>query len=717
VRVRPLLLAEVDAGCEPCVDVVSVCKDGEDGSAAFQLAVRQPGREPSSPPELIRFHCCLGPKSTQKQVFERCGVRDMLHAVLEGYRAAVMAYGQTGSGKTHTMIGDPASGDMGGLIHNCAKDLFRLIKELGLDVTVRASFLELYNERLNDLLVSPIDEIGSPEEDCHRPLLRRHHQPNQLRVRCNERNSFYVSGLRKVDCESAADVLTLVAEGTANRQVYGHELNRHSSRSHCLFSIFLSNGGKLTFADLAGSERLKVSRTEAQHRKETQSINKSLLALGKVINALAQQAELLGSSSGPREGSPSEPIASAAAIHVPYRDSKLTQILADSLGGRGLAMIICTVSPAKRNYAETVHVLQYALKAMSICNVPLRLMSGLRAVTAPVDAGVNAETEKILESMRSEVARLRAENLGFKSKNRALERMLGKVSGSSQASAAGSTSLPPICVGKGKKGATQLSSTSCSSAQARSSSKPSTFSLPPIHNKNNKTQRAMSVFSGSGISRDASWKTLQSYSVGLSESDAAWSSSGSRSSSSYGGNAVKPGSVLKKSAVEVKLRPVVEKLLGDLERRRPAEWRCNFAAVALQIDSDGDITDAEPSGMEMNERLLAASPGEEDSVPLWRTPRRSLEAVERPPLSSSSRGVSEERLSSTMSEDSLVDWQRGHDEGTADKEAPSMDDSARHRGMEAVADEEISGRESPRIEECALIQDSLDVAMSKLLQR
>ncbi|EEQ98737.1 kinesin heavy chain, putative [Perkinsus marinus ATCC 50983] len=399
VRVRPLLPAELGAGCLPCVEVVTGTGDGEN-EVGTQLAVRQPCMDGTYPPELIRFHSCLGPDTTQKEVFERCGVRDMLHAVLEGFKAAVMAYGQTGSGKTYTMIGDPSSGDMGGLIHHCARDLFRLIKELGRDVTVRASFLELYNERLNDLLVSPIGGNKDNRSASHR-------HPNQLRVRCTERNSFYVSGLRKVECESATDIVKLLADGTANRQVYGHEVNRYSSRSHCIFSIFLSNGGKLTFADLAGSERLKESRTETQHRKETQSINKSLLALGKVINTLAQQAQ--------------------SGIHVPYRDSKLTQILADSLGGRGLAMIICTVSPAQKNHAETVHVLQYALKAMSISNVPLRLMYGLRAANTPADAELNSERQKTLDLMRAEVARLRAENRGFQSKNRALERMLGKM--------------------------------------------------------------------------------------------------------------------------------------------------------------------------------------------------------------------------------------------------------------------------------------------------
>ncbi|KAF4696773.1 Kinesin member [Perkinsus olseni] len=556
VRVRPLLLAEVDAGCEPCVDVVSVGKDGEDGSAAFQLAVRQPGRDPSSPPELIRFHCCLGAKI----VFERCGVRDMLHAVLEGYRAAVMAYGQTGSGKTHTMIGDPSSGDMGGLIHNCAKDLFRLIKELG-----------------------------------------------------NERNSFYVSGLRKVDCESAADVLTLVAEGTANRQVYGHELNRHSSRSHCLFSIFLSNGGKLTFADLAGSERLKVSRTEAQHRKETQSINKSLLALGKVINALspAGRVKFVG-----------------ASRRVPVGANRLSCCHSCAVQGQQANADTGRLFGRKRPRDDNLHREPGQEKLRRNCTC------------APVCT--QGDEHMILESMRSEVARLRAENLGFKSKNRALERMLGKVSGSSQASAAGSTSLPPICASAKEK------RVRCSMVELR---------IPVLE--------------------QLWWERCET-------------------------------GVLKKSAVEVKLRPVVEKLLGDLERRRPAEWRCNFAAVALQIDSDGDITDAEPSAMEMNEGLLAASPGAGGQRSVMADITQISGGCGGAPLDSSSRGVSEERLSSTMSEDSLVDWRRGHDEGTADGEAPSMDDSARHRGMEAVADEEISGRESPRIEECALIQDSLD---------
>ncbi|KAG3174613.1 hypothetical protein PC128_g18000 [Phytophthora cactorum] len=253
--------------------------------------------------ELVRsfqFDLCASEELSQRQFFRACGVIPLLESVVEGYLATVFAYGQTGSGKTYSMSGldellastELRSERMGapnnamdlsdGLIPRALKLLFSLLEQAPIDVktVVRASYCEIYNEQVFDLL--------NPESGA-------------LNVRWNARAGFYVQDLLVVRCDSLSDVLAVVAEGHRNRHVASHSMNADSSRSHSLLTVHVdrtethdsdsgkSHGvtryGKMSFVDLAGSERLK--ETKSCNAEETSNINRSLLTLGKVISALA----------------------------------------------------------------------------------------------------------------------------------------------------------------------------------------------------------------------------------------------------------------------------------------------------------------------------------------------------------------------------------------------------------------------------------------------
>jgi hypothetical protein len=308
-------------------------------SLAVNMSHSAAGAPPGSTAESrsFRFEAVLAPGVSQAEVMTKCGVRHLLDSTLAGYTATVMAYGQTGSGKTFTMSGheeqDAYVGDEldetglqkdDGLILRSLAHLYARMeaagggKPNGPKFRVRASYLEIYNEAVYDLL-DPGD-------------------PAQLAVRWDAtRNAFHVPDARRVACDTLDDALLMVATGARNRRVGSHELNKDSSRSHAICAVQVETArpgggpvtfGKISFVDLAGSERLKSSRSAGEQAKETGSINRSLMALGKVISALSEH--------GGRAG----------AGHVPYRDSKLTRILAHALGGNGRTSVVCCVSPA-----------------------------------------------------------------------------------------------------------------------------------------------------------------------------------------------------------------------------------------------------------------------------------------------------------------------------------------------------------------------------------
>src|SRR3569833_84894 len=268
--------------------------------------------------------------------------------MLGGFNCTIFAYGQTGTGKTFTMSGDMTESygllsDGAGIIPRVQQALYKKLEMEETENCERCSFIELYNEELRDLLSA--DE--GPKLKIYDDNSRKGHATT------------VVQGMEERHIASASEGIKRLQEGSLRRQVAATKCNDLSSRSHTVFTITvhvkrtLENGedfvsaGKLNLVDLAGSENIQRSRAENKRAAEAGLINKSLLTLGRVINALVDRTS-----------------------HVPYRESKLTRLLQDSLGGRTKTCIIATISPAKSNLEETISPLDYAFRAKNIRNKP-----------------------------------------------------------------------------------------------------------------------------------------------------------------------------------------------------------------------------------------------------------------------------------------------------------------------------------------------------------
>ncbi|CAL1261885.1 unnamed protein product [Larinioides sclopetarius] len=293
------------------------------------------------------FDKVFPPDAKQIQVYKAV-VGPLIQEVLNGYNCTVFAYGQTGTGKTYTMEGERSNAscswedDPGaGIIPRSLHQLFEeLNKEENVEFSVRVSFLELYNEELFDLLSSTDFSRLRLYEDS------------------NRKGSVIIQGLEEILVNNKDEVYTILEKGTARRQTAATMLNASSSRSHTVFSVTvhikentvegeeLLKTGKLNLVDLAGSENVGRSGAIDKRAREAGkicNINQSLLTLGRVITALIEKQP-----------------------HIPYRESKLTRLLQDSLGGHTKTSIIATISPALCNFDETISTLDYATKAKSI---------------------------------------------------------------------------------------------------------------------------------------------------------------------------------------------------------------------------------------------------------------------------------------------------------------------------------------------------------------
>lgn len=294
------------------------------------------------------FDNVFGPEADQGMVYQTV-VMPVLQEVMSGYNCTIFAYGQTGTGKTHTMEGDLTSqlGTYSSEAGIIPRTLYRLFHQLELsnnEFSVHASFVELYNEELRDLL--------SAEQPA--PLTS-----GGLKVYDDKGRGVVIQGLEDTPMKDAAHGLELLRKGSQKRQIAATRCNENSSRSHSVFTLTVhtkettSKGedvlrvGKLNLVDLAGSENIGRSGAENKRAREAGMINQSLLTLGRVINALVEKSS-----------------------HVPYRESKLTRLLQESLGGRTKTCIIATVSADKSNLEETISTLDYALRAKSIRNRP-----------------------------------------------------------------------------------------------------------------------------------------------------------------------------------------------------------------------------------------------------------------------------------------------------------------------------------------------------------
>ncbi|KAG4385143.1 hypothetical protein GLYMA_12G038600v4 [Glycine max] len=286
-------------------------------------------RNEYNPATAYAFDRVFGPHTNSDEVYE-VAAKPVVKAAMEGVNGTVFAYGVTSSGKTHTMHGDQYSP---GIIPLAIKDVFSIIQDTpGREFLLRVSYLEIYNEVINDLL----DPTGQ-----------------NLRVR-EDAQGTYVEGMKEEVVLSPGHALSFIAAGEEHRHVGSNNFNLFSSRSHTIFTLMIESSAhgedydgvifsQLNLIDLAGSESSKTETTGLR-RKEGSYINKSLLTLGTVIGKLSE----------------------GKASHVPYRDSKLTRLLQSSLSGHGHVSLICTVTPASSNMEETHNTLKFASRAKRV---------------------------------------------------------------------------------------------------------------------------------------------------------------------------------------------------------------------------------------------------------------------------------------------------------------------------------------------------------------
>ena len=356
IRVRPPLSRETEEGI-PFRSIAIVSQDQKSISLAEYLGAEldeiERQREWVEQPNLFQLH-----RFTFDQVFDldsnqidvyTLTAKPAVQSVLEGYNSTIFAYGQTGTGKTYTMEGftfnqnDPNRG----IIQRTIEDIFNYIMTTSSENTkfiIRASYLQIYNEFISDLL--------KPEK-------------KNLQIREDKKKGIYVDLLSEWAVRNPVDLYALLKRGTSYRTTSATNMNDVSSRSHAVFVITVEqmttetiNGqthtqikvGKLNLVDLAGSERVRVTGATGQQLEESKKINKSLSCLGNVINALTDQKN---------------------RIHIPYRDSKLTRLLEDSLGGNCKTTMIAMISPAHDAFNESLSTLYFAQRAKKIQNRPI----------------------------------------------------------------------------------------------------------------------------------------------------------------------------------------------------------------------------------------------------------------------------------------------------------------------------------------------------------
>ncbi|XP_017660442.1 PREDICTED: kinesin-like protein KIF7 [Lepidothrix coronata] len=337
VRVRPLLPREALRGHRPCLR-------GDAATGEVSLGRRR-----------FRFAAVLPEAAGQAAVYRAC-VQPLLRAFFRGFNATVFAYGQTGSGKTYT-IGEASvasiNEDEQGIIPRAMAEAFRLIDENDLiDYTVRVSYLEVYKEEFRDLL-----QVDTASKD--------------IQIREDDKGNIVLCGVKESEVEGLDEVLSLLEMGNTAKHTGATHINRQSSRSHTIFTVTMEQRrgagrlplhhrppsvpaagqvlvSKFHFVDLAGSERIVKTGNTGERLKESIQINCGLLALGNVISALGD----------PRR----------KTTHIPYRDSKITRILKDSLGGNAQTVMIACVSPSSSDFDESLNTLNYANRAQNIQN-------------------------------------------------------------------------------------------------------------------------------------------------------------------------------------------------------------------------------------------------------------------------------------------------------------------------------------------------------------
>ncbi|XP_065221800.1 kinesin-like protein KIF3A [Planococcus citri] len=330
-RVRPLSTKELERKCRSVVNVETYNNS---------IYVFNPNTTQRSIPKTFNFDVVFDKDSKQMDVYNELA-RPIVDKVLAGYNGTILAYGQTGTGKTFTMEGINAEPELRGIIPNSFAHIFGHIAKAKDDIKflVRVSYFEIYNEEIHDLL----------SKTCY---------SQNLEIKERSDIGVYVKDLSTFIVNNAEDMERIMMMGNRRRISAATAMNITSSRSHAIFSITVetsktgSDGrqrvkaGRLHLVDLAGSERQSKTEATGQRFKEATKINLSLSTLGNVISALVDRK----------------------SSHIPYRNSKLTRILQDSLGGNAKTVMCATISPADYNYDETISTLRYASRAKLIRN-------------------------------------------------------------------------------------------------------------------------------------------------------------------------------------------------------------------------------------------------------------------------------------------------------------------------------------------------------------
>uniref|UniRef100_A0A8D1PL50 Kinesin-like protein n=1 Tax=Sus scrofa TaxID=9823 RepID=A0A8D1PL50_PIG len=373
VRVRPPTPRELESQRPPVVQVVDervLVFDPEETDGGFlglKWGSTHEGPKKKSKDLTFVFDRVFGEAATQQDVFQHT-THGILDSFLQGYNCSVFAYGATGAGKTHTMLG--SEGDPG-IMYLTTMELYRRLEarreEKRFEVLI--SYQEVYNEQIHDLL-----EPKGP-----------------LAIREDPDKGVVVQGLSFHQPTSAEQLLGMLTRGNRNRTQHPTDANATSSRSHAIFQIFVKQHdrvpgltqalrvAKMSLIDLAGSERASSTHAKGERLREGANINRSLLALINVLNALAD--------------------AKGRKSHVPYRDSKLTRLLKDSIGGNCRTVMIAAISPSSLAYEDTYNTLKYADRAKEI---KLSLKSNVISLDCHI-----SQYATICQQLQAEVATLR----------------------------------------------------------------------------------------------------------------------------------------------------------------------------------------------------------------------------------------------------------------------------------------------------------------------
>lgn len=334
VRVRPLIEREIRAGEEEVIQI----SDESKIITILEPMISSTVDATAYAKHSFTFDQVFGPDISQSQVYnQQC--RPIIDSVFRGFNATILAYGQTGTGKSFTISGTRTEP---GIIPRAVEDIFAKIYEAkDTQFLLRASFLQLYKEQIQDLLDTRTKNLRIREQQTQDGVL------------------IYVDNLSEFIVRNPQELFQLLEHGGKNRKIGPTHMNVESSRSHSVFSLTIEqrstncDGGiilsKLNIVDLAGSERISMTKVSGERLEETKKINSSLTALGNVI------AALIDLEKGKRS-------------HIPYRDSKLTKLLQDSLGGNCKTIFIANVTPSSSSYQETLNTLKFADRARKIQN-------------------------------------------------------------------------------------------------------------------------------------------------------------------------------------------------------------------------------------------------------------------------------------------------------------------------------------------------------------